>query len=473
MKSACLVGAGLGGLACALRLAQEGVSVDVFETHDRPGGRAAAFITEGGFRFDTGPTLIVMTDVIERALGKAAFANIGLRRLDPGYRVLWPNGDSFDLSCDVATLLREIEGFEPGRSAAALSYLATVHEQFRESRAKILEVDHSLKSTLQLIMRPGKLRPWVFRKLRAFTERWFRSPRIIQALTFQSLYLGTSPLRAPAMYALLPVQEIVGGVWFAPGGTGAIVDALTGACENAGVRFHFGAPVDAVLSQGERATGVRTGGAIRGFDAVAINADREPAMQRFFGVPSSRLAYGHSAMVWYLGINRTVHLSHHSVLLPDDPWQAYAQLDAGVIPQEPMIYVCNPAASDSSFAPSGMSSLMLLCPVPNRKRLRDFDEEALFRRVLQRVESYAGDLQPHLVYRNARGPREFEKDFNVMYGAAFGPDHTLDQMGFLRPPIAHPRLRNVVFAGSGTRPGSGVPMVMISGRLAAERLLSA
>lgn len=473
MKSACLVGAGLGGLACALRLAQDGVSVDVFETNDRPGGRAAAFTSQGGFRFDAGPTLIVMTDVIECALGKAAFANIGLRRLDPGYRVLWPDGEHFDLSSDLSTLLKEIDRFEPGKSAAALEYLAQVDEQFRESRAKILEVDHSLKSALQLVIRPGKLRPWVFGKLRAFTERWFRSPRIVQALTFQSLYLGTSPLRAPAMYALLPVQEIVGGIWFAPGGTGAIVDALTRACENAGVRFHFSTTVDEVVSEGAHATGVRTGGTIRSFDAVAINADREPAMLRFFGISPSRLAYGHSALVWYLGVNRRLNLPHHSVMLPDDPWRAYAQLDAGSIPAEPMIYACNPCASDSSFAPRDMSSLMLLTPVPNRKRLRNFDEDALFRRALQLVERYSGDLQSHIVYRAVRGPHEFENEMNLMYGAAFGPDHTLNQMGPMRPPIAHPRLRNVVFAGSGTRPGSGVPMVMISGRLAAERLLRA
>ena len=466
------MGAGLGGLACALRLAQDGVFVDVYEAHDRPGGRASSFVSPQGFRFDAGPTLIVMTDVIERALGKDAFSRIGLRRLDPAYRVLWPDGEHFDLSSDIATLLQEVARFEPGRAASALSYVAEVHAQFRESRGKILEVDHSPASILKLLINPGKLRPWVLGKLRRYTERWFESPRMVQALTFQSLYLGTSPLRAPALYSLLPVEEIVGGVWFAPGGTGAVVHSMMSACENAGVHFHFGSAVNEVITARGRATGIRIGDTIRTFDAVAINADREPAMRRFFDAPLSKLAYGHSAIVWYLGIDRPVSLPHHSVLLPENPWRAYAQLDAGSIPTEPMVYVCNPAVTDPSFAPSKMSSLSMLTPVPNRKQLRNFDEEALFTRVLKRVERHAGDLQSHLVFQRARGPREFETELNLMHGAAFGPDHTLDQMGPLRPTIAHPFLRNVVFTGSGTRPGSGVPMVLISGRLAAERLLS-
>ena len=473
VKSVALIGAGLAGLACALRLAQEGVAVDVFERNDRAGGRAATFTSENGFRFDSGPTLIVMTGVLRRALGNDAFRTLGLERIDPGYRVLWPDGERFDCSSDIATFLQEMARFERGNAANALAYIAAVHEQLQESRGKILDTDHDLRSIVRLVLQPGKLRPWVISDLRRFTKRWFRSPRVVQALTFQSLYLGTSPLRAPAMYALLPVEEIVGGVWFAKGGTGAIVDALQAQCERNGVRFHFDTTVDEVVVSKHRATGIRTGASLRSVDAVAITADREAAMQRFFGAKPGRLSYGHSAIVWYLGVDRAVDLPHHTVMLPDDPWKAYAELDSGTIPSEPLVYACNPVRSDPSFAPAGMSSLMLLCPVPNRRALPDIDEDTLFQRVLERVERHAGALRGHVTFKSVRGPREFERDLGLMHGAAFGPDHTLDQMGPLRPPIAHPRLHNVVFAGSGTRPGSGVPMVLMSGRLAAERLLSA
>lgn len=473
MKTAVVVGAGFAGLSAALELARCGVGVTVVEACDRPGGRAQRLTTPEGFSFDTGPTLIVMTDVLQSVLGAERFAALDLRRLEPGYRVRWADGQSFDLSSDIATLLQNVASFSPAPPASStLSYLAEVHAQYREARARILDRDHDVGSFLRAVLRPGRFRPWAFRPLRSFVGKHFANTRVVDAMTFQTLYLGTSPLQAPALYAMLAVEEIVGGIWHAQGGTGAIVDALVAACRAHGVAFKYGMTADGIDWEGRRARRVLTRNGVLEADAFVVTADRDFAMRTFFpGIPIRHPRYGHSAYVWHLGVARTLAGPHHQVLLPNDPGRSYAQLDAGMLPEEPLIYCCNATVSDAGTAPRGGSALMLLSPVPNRQRLPVIDEKAYFARVLRTVESHFGSVADPLVFRRAWGPIDFERSLHVPYGAAFGPDHLLDQMGPLRPSIRHPRIDNLAFAGSGTHPGTGVPMVLLSGRIAARRLM--
>jgi phytoene desaturase len=474
MKSAIVVGAGFAGLSAAIELSRRGVAVTVLEAADRPGGRAQLW-EQDGYRFDLGPTLIVMTDVLRRALGDEGFERLALRRIEPGYRVRWPGGDSLAIHSDVALLLQEFARYEPGRASRVLHYLAKVRQSYPEARSKILDVDHTYGSFARTLFSPGRVAPWVLGSLRKFTQKYFSHPRLIEALTFQTLYLGLSPLRAPAMYALLPTEEIVGGVWYTSGGTGTIVDAFVDTAMARGVRFIYGAKVDHIARASDGGIRVECGSSVYDAEGVVVAADREPS-QHLFGDPLPRSRsprYGHSAAVWYFGVDAPLELDHHTIFLPSDPFRSYAQLDAGRVPDETMLYLCNAAATDPSVAPPGGRTLLALTLVPNRRVLADFDEAALRDKVIAAIESMTGPFRERIVVERRRTPVEFESELGLMHGAAFGPDHTLDQMGPFRPAIAHARWPNVVFAGSGTRPGSGVPMVVISGRLAAERLAGA
>lgn len=472
-RSACVIGAGFAGLSAALELARAGVRVDLLEASDRPGGRAQRWSSQG-YRFDLGPTLIVMTGVLRRALGDGAFEELSLQRLEPGYRVRWNDGGDLSVHSDIALMLAEFSRY--GESPAKmLSFIARAHDAYRDARGKILERDHTFASFVATLLRPGRNRAWIAGNLRRFVERYAAHPRVVQALTFQSLYLGTSPLRAPALYTVLPAEEIVGGIWYPRGGTASIVDAMLREAERLGVNFVDRTRAERVRVRPDGA--IRVEAAARAFDADAliVAADREPSLALFNGAAprGRRPRYGHSAYVWYVGIDRTLPLDHHTVVLSDDPWRGYAELDEGRIPAEPMLYLCNAAATDPSCAPPGCSALLVLAVVPNRALAAEFDETALRDRAFSAIERHTGPFRDRIVVERVRGPREFERELGLMHGAAFGPDHTLDQMGPFRPSIAHPRLRNVAFAGSGTHPGSGVPMVLISGRLAAEHLLDA
>ncbi len=470
MKSAIVVGAGMAGLAAALELARAGLAVNVFEACDRPGGCAQELRSpDDRFRFDMGPTIITMTDVLRRALGDAAFGALSLRRLEPGYRVLWPDGAHFDMHSDISLWLSEIARYRNDGAGDALQYLAMMHEQSVESRSRILEERWTPLTVAKLVGRPGGLRPWVFGNLRRLAQRYFVHPRLVEAATFQTLYLGLTPQRSPAIYGLLMSGEVVGGVWYAPGGTAAIVSALVAECVRLGVAFHFGKPVTKISVEQKRARSVVVHGQTHHADAVIVAADREPALRKLLDVRGSRrLRYGHSALVFYIGFEGTLEFPHHTVSLPDDPWRSYEQLDRGLVPDDILLYVAHPAASDATATAGAITALV---PVPNRKALRDIDADAMYGKIIARLEHHYGTLAERVVYRSHRGPRQFEEQLGLAYGAAFGPDHRLRQMGPLRPSIAYRGARNLAFAGSGTQPGSGVPMVLISGRLAAEQVL--
>jgi phytoene desaturase len=389
--------------------------------------------------------------------------------------VLWPDGERLDVSSNLADFLEEVAKFEgPLRNAQTLRYLARVHDLYRRSRSNILDVDHTVGSFVRMLLAPGRFSPWAMGKLRRFARRHFRSSRVVDALTFQPLYLGTSPRRAPALYAMLAVEEIVGGIWYCAGGTAAVIDALVGECRALDVRFQFGRVVREVCVRNGRARAVACDEATIDADGIVVTADREMAATTMFApVRAARpVRYGHSAMVWYAGVRKPVDLPHHTIVLPVEPWREYERLDAGRLPAEPLVYICNASVNDPSAAPPGHSALLLLAPVPNARALPVFDESAFFDRVLTSVERHAGALRSDIAFVQTRGPREFAHDLRLTQGAAFGPDHTLDQMGAFRPPIRS-RYANVVFAGSGTHPGSGVPMVLLSGRLAARRLSEA
>lgn len=472
MKSVAVIGAGFAGLSAALEIARAGMRVTVVDALPSAGGRAQR-LEFGGYRFDAGPTLLVMTDVLRSTLGNDAFERLGLRRLSPGYRVFWPDGERFDMSSNLAEFLEQTARFEgPLRNAQAVRYLARVHDLYVRSRTNILDVDHTVGSFVRTLLAPGRFSPWAAGGLRTFVHRSFASRRVVDALTFQPLYLGTSPRRAPALYAMLAVEEVIGGIWYCPGGTGAVVDALVRQCEAAGVRFSFGRLVGEIGVSGNRARSVVCSDGTIDVDGVVVTADRETALTTLFAQPRPVRSprYGHSAMVWYLGVRQPLALPHHSVMLPADPWAEYERLDNGSVPNEPLIYACNPAVDDAAVAPPGHSALLVLAPVPNVRALPKFDEAALFDRVVSQLERHAGPFRSEIELVRARGPREFQADLRLTDGAAFGPDHTLDQMGAFRPPIRHARYDNVVFAGSGTHPGSGVPMVVLSGRMAARRL---
>ncbi len=483
-----VIGAGIGGIAIAGRLAKAGHQVTVFEKNATPGGRAQV-IQKDGFRFDTGPTLFLMPEVYREtyaALGERMEEHLELVSIDPTYRIHFHDGSHLDLSHHLLSMREQLEAIEPGAFASFLEFMAEGYRHYTLALQKF--VGRNFYSLLDYFS-PQNL-PLLF-KLKALTKhasntaRYFKDPRLLAAFSFQNMYLGLSPYEAPATYSLLQYTELGEGVWFPKGGMYRVIETLVKIVEGLGVRFEYNAPVREIRVNSHQAEGViLENGTFVKADVVVANADLPYVYSKLLPDDGSaaRLArkkYTSSTLMFYWGIKgeKLPQLLHHNVFLAEHEYKAsFDQIFKGLtLPQTPSFYVNAPARTDSSFAPADGDVLMILVPVGhiNDKAPQDWDAlRARARRfVLERLEKIGiQDLQQHIVMEEVISPADYLHKLNLAKGAAFGLSHNFLQVGYLRPHNRHPRYRNLYFTGASTHPGTGLPIVLLSAKLTAERI---
>jgi len=476
-----VVGAGLGGLACAVRLAGAGRAVTVLEREAGPGGRAGR-LSLGGYEFDTGPTVLTMPDLIAEtlaAVGEELPDWLDLTTVDPAYRAHFPDGSVLNVIADTARMAGEVSRVcGPREADGYLRFAEYARRLWRLERADFIDRnldgprDLLTANLLRLLLSGG------FTRLQSKINSFFRDARTRRVFSFQSMYAGLAPHDALALYAVIAYLDSVAGVYFPKGGIYAVPRALAGAAEKHGVEFRYGTTVTAVESRGGRATGVRTAtGEFVPADAVVLNPDLPVARERLLGeAPRRRLRYSPSCVVLHVGSRQEyTRIAHHNIHFGRS-WRGTFDevIRRGELMSDPSLLVTNPSRTDPSLAPAGRQSYYVLAPVPNLVSGRLDWSGGLARR-------YEQDLVETLERRGYRGfgagievsrmvtPAGWAEQ-GMAAGTPFAIAHTLFQTGPFRPGNLHPALSNVVFVGSGTAPGVGVPMVIISGRLAAQRI---
>jgi phytoene desaturase len=486
--TALVIGAGLGGIATAARLARAGFQVRVLEKNGIPGGRCGQLVRDG-HRFDTGATLFLMPEVFAEtyaALGERMEDHLELRRIDPTYRIRFGDETHLALTSDLGALEAQLEAIEPGSFEALLRYLA------EGSRSYHLCLERFVGRNFPRFLDYFSLQnlPLLFR-LKALVKhydnigRYFADPHLRAAFTFQNMYLGLSPFDAPATYSLVQYTELAEGVWFPLGGIYRVIESLAGIAEEQGVRFSYNTPVKRIEVDGDHATGVvLADGSFMGADVIVANADLPYVYSQLLpdaGEASrlDRLRYTCSAIMFYWGID-TVYpqLGTHNVFLAGDYRASFDRIfkDHG-LPEEPSFYVHAPARTDPAAAPLGQDTLMVLVPVGHLDARSAQDWHALQARartaVMRRLAASAGisDLEQHLKFEVSYTPRDWCSLYNLAKGAAFGLSHNFLQVGYLRPHNRHRRYGNLYFVGSSTHPGTGLPMVLLSARLTTERIV--
>ena len=476
-----IVGAGLGGLATALHLAGAGRDVTVVERELAPGGRAGR-LAIGGYEFDTGPTVLTMPDLIEeplRAVDERLRDWLDLAPLDPAYRAFFPDGSTLDVIAHPGRMAEEIAGVCGPREADGyrrfVGYLRRLWMlQRRDFIDRNLDAPRDLLTAnlLRLLFAGG------FGRLSSRVNRYFRDPRTRRVFSFQAMYAGLAPHHALALYAVIAYLDTVAGVYFPRGGVHAVPRALAGAAEKHGVQFRYGTTVSTVDTRNGRAAGVvTTTGERIPADVVVLNPDLPVAYRDLLpSRPMRPLRYSPSAVVLHLGSSqRYSRIAHHNLHF-GRAWQGTFDelIRRGELMSDPSLMVTNPTRSDPTLAPEGREVYHVLAPVPNLETAN-----LPWRGRLAR--DYAGELVASL---EARGYYDFGAGIEVSHvvtpaewaasglaaGTPFAAAHTPWQTGPFRPGNLHPGLSNVVFVGSGTRPGVGVPMVLISGKLAAQRI---
>jgi phytoene desaturase len=486
--TALVIGAGLGGIVTAARLARAGFQVRVLEKNEAPGGRCSQLVCDG-HRFDIGATLLLMPEVFAEtysALGERMEDHLDLHRIDPTYRLRFADDTQLVLTSNLNALQAQVEAIEPGSFGGLLRYLVEGHQAYHLCLQRFVGRNfYHLPDYFSL-----QNLPLLF-KLKALVKHYdnighyFQDPHLKAAFTFQNMYLGLSPFDAPATYSLVQYTELADGVWFPIGGIYRVIESLVRVAEAHGVRFMYNTPVKQIEVDGNRATGVvLQDGSRLGADVIVANADLPYVYSHLLpdGAEAGRLErlqYTCSAIMFYWGVD-TVYpqLGTHNVFLAGDYRASFDRIFRDhLLPEEPSFYVHAPARTDPSAAPVGQDTLMVLVPAGHLDAGITQDWDALQARarssVIHRLATSAGidDLEQHLKCEVSYTPRDWFSVYNLAKGAAFGLSHNFMQVGYLRPHNRHHRYGNLYFVGSSTHPGTGLPMVLLSARLTTERIL--
>ena len=474
-----VVGAGLAGLSCALRLAGAGRRVTVLEREPVPGGRAG-LIDDAGFRFDTGPTVLTMPDLIQDAFGAVdedMHDWLELMPVEPLYRAFYPDGSQLDVHSDVDAMADEIARvISPEEAAGYRRYVDFVSRLYRYEMRDFIDrnidspVDLLTENLAKLVAIGG------FRRLAPKVRQYLRDPRTERLFSFQAMYAGLAPQDALAIYAVIAYMDSVAGVYFPKGGMHALPRAMAAVAEKHGVEFRYSTEVTRVETVGERAVAVHTADGERvPADVVVLNPDLPVAMRELLGrEPWSvrRLKYSPSCFLLLAGSSATYSRTAHHNIHFGRSWDGVFRelIDERRLMSDPSILVTNPTYSDPGLAPEGKQIYYVLFPTPNLDADIDWRTEGPRYRdeVVRTLEDrgYIG-FGDAIEVEHVTTPLDWAAR-GMERGAPFAAAHSFGQTGPFRP--SNLWGENVVFTGSGTQPGVGVPMVLVSGRLAAERV---
>lgn len=484
-KRAIVVGAGIGGLAAAVRLAHAGYHVTVLERHGVPGGRAGVWKSEG-FTFDTGPSLVMMTEVwrdLFAAVGRRLEDYVTLVPCEPNYRLTFDDGTSLVMTTKLNDLLANLEAIEPGVTPRALEFLAYAGELYRRGLAFISRNMHEFTAMMDIRSLGFKYGPAALGDLQKLVRKYFKDKRLQQAFTFQSLYLGLSPYDSLAVYGLLAYTEIAGGIYYPMGGMHTLARALESLGRELGVEYRYGTPVTRLGTTGPLVTAVElAGGEALTADVVVANADLPYVNAKLLGTPLPRtetFEYSCSVVLLYLGVNRTYpEQYHHNLAVTADLEAGCRELfDERRMPDEPPLYWVITTRTDAGQAPPGCDSIYVLALAPSQDPAHPIDWAVegpkVADRTIARMERLGmPGLREHIVTQKVVTPDDFTASFGNLRGEAFGLAHNMRQIGWFRPHNRHDTLRNLYFVGQSTHPGCGLPMVLISADLVTQRIRS-
>ncbi len=486
-NSAIVIGSGFGGLALAIRLQSAGVATTIVEARDRSGGRAYVW-KQDGYTFDAGPTVITDPACLEELWnlsGNRMADDVTLLPVHPFYRLLWNDGTAFDYSNVDAELNAEIAKLDPADVAGYARFLEYSKGVYEEGYLKLGAVPF-LDFTSMLKAAPALAKHQAWRSVYSMVSSFVKNDKLRQALSFHTLLVGGNPMNTSSIYALIHRLEKLGGVWFAKGGTNALVNGMVALFERLGGTLLLGEKVTRITHQGKRVTGVETAsGKVLSAEMVASNGDLVHSYGLIEGSSYAagkvrslrRKSFSPSLFVVHFGLNGTFPgIAHHSILFSDRYGPLLKDIyKHGSLVDDPSLYLHHPSATDPGMAPEGKSAFYALAPVPHMGRAPvDWAVEGPRYRdvVLGRIRDLLiPDLDERLDTCFHYTPQDFHDDLGAHLGSAFSLEPVLWQSAWFRGHNRDDHFPNLYFVGAGTHPGAGIPGVVGSAKATASLIV--
>ncbi len=483
-KRVIIIGGGPGGVASALLLASRGVEVDLFEKHERLGGRTASHEIDG-YRFDIGPTFLMMKTLLDRIFveaGKKSEDYLDFVRLDPMYELRYDD-ETFRAGDNVEDTKAEIERLFPGQSSGMDKFLERERARLNRLLPAFERDFSSAASSLDPTLLPAlphlSLGTTVFDNL----KRYFPDDKLALLFSFQSKYLGMSAWECPGAFAMLSYMEHEHGIFHTQGGLSEIPAGIGRAAADCGARIHTGTAVKELILDGRKVAGVELENGEKVYaDSVVINADFAQAMSQL--VPDGALKkyteeklntmkFSCSTFMMHLGVDKLYDLPHHTIVFAKDYKKNIDEIfTSGQESADISFYIRNASVTDATLAPEGKSSLYILVPTPNLDGDIDWDEaQARYRRLtMKALADRLGmdDLEDHIEVEKIYTPKTWESELDIFKGATFNLSHCLSQLAFMRPRNRFEEFKNCYLVGGGTHPGSGLPTIFESARISSN-----
>ena len=482
-KTVAIIGAGIAGIAAALRLRKQGFEVTVFEANAYAGGKMSELYTND-FRFDKGPTVLTKPEYVEdlfQLFGKIPSDYWQSHPVEPIFKYFFEDGTVINSSRNQERFSEEIASKTSTSAASILKFLKEVEKTHQLTDEVFLQRSlHKFKNyldwpTTRGILNFGKVD--VFRSMNKANEQRFSDQKVIDIFNRYASYNGSNPYWAPATLNVLAHYEITLGTYFSEGGIYSIIDALTDIAEEVGVRINYSTPAQEIVQSGNRATGLRTQNGTEHFDIIVSNVDvyntykqllpNFKAPKRFLKQPRSS-----SVIVFYWGMNRQFpELGLHNMFLSDDAKAEYKHLFELNEPfDDPTIHMTISSKMNAKDAPKGYENWSALISVPHNSG-QDWDEwiRVSKRNVIAKLNRILKtDIEPHIIFEDVLDPRKVNEETNAAFGAVFGNASNSMFSAFLRHPNFSSKIENLFFCGGTAHPGPGIPLCLLSGKIASE-----
>jgi phytoene desaturase len=478
-KKAIVIGSGFSSISAAAQLAKQGLEVVVLEKNEQAGGRARKMEVDG-FSFDMGPSWYWMPEIFEQfyaKFGHTASDFYELKRLDPGYRVVFGKNEHLDIPADKESLFALFESIEVGSSRHLDHFLKDAAYNYNVAMNKVVQKPGF--SLAELIMPETVKKAGAFvRNIRSQVRSKFKDHRLQQILEFPVLFLGAKPGDTPEFYNFMNHADLQLGTWYPMGGMNEIVQAMRSIAEDQGVTFKYSEEVESFITAAGSVKGVKTRTNEYEADVVVSGADYahtesllDQNQRQFSDRYWQKRTMAPSSLLFYLGVKGEISgLLHHNLFFDEDFDRHAEQIyDQPEWPDKPLFYACVSSKTDSQVAPEGHENVFLLIPIAPDLEDGEQMREKYFKMVMNRLEAFCGEsIENRIVYKKSFCVSDFKKEYYSFKGNAYGMANTLFQTAYFRPGIRSKKMKNLYFTGQLTVPGPGVPPAIISGGIVSE-----